>query len=161
MLKKNLENLLIGLTLFFGCIHNNSAQNKINAFHGFTFITNEKYPDWLEAADRKYLINDDRVSEVVNCFGGYTENMGEIFFIGGDTISINSDQISITQTKYICKYCYNTLQYSVSKKFKHKNYQILFFWKTGDAEGAYQKGLVKLIKDNKIIYQSDFFMVGF
>jgi len=122
------------------------ATKKIN----FTIKKYENLPEWWNAVERTYMLNDDRTTEDVKYIGGFNPKMGEMFFIDSKIIIFNENQIKVSNIKDLYK-----------KTFSSGDYQIIITWDDSERTGAYLDGKISLYFKNILQFNSTFVQSGF
>lgn len=117
----------------------------------FSIKNSTNLPAWYENAERKYTLNDDRIVDYENVkfIGGFDPNKGEIFFINGNEVVFNENQIKVSKVKNL-----------ITKTFTSGDIVIKMLWDTSNTTGSYSSGTISLIQKNEVQFKSNFIISG-
>ncbi len=136
------------MLLMFDFTHSQTSHKN----NSFTIKNFTDLPSWFKEAERTYMLNDDRISDVelIEFVGGYVPNQGEIFFINNSEIIFPDSQIKIEKSKTI-----------ITKTLTSGEYIVKITWDTELDAGSYSEGSIQLYHNNISVFNSQLIISGF
>lgn len=125
------------------------VSSKVKSFD----IKKSDLPSWFDKVERTYMLNDDRIlgpEDFPEIIGGFLSNKGEIFFINGEEIIFQANQIQSNIKGSIFYKVLKSGQYTIKITIDEKL-----------TTGAYSEGKISLLINDEPVFISRLIVSGF